>query len=358
METYLVGGAVRDELLQLEVREHDWVVVGSTSAELIAGGFKPVGKDFPVFLHPETREEYALARTERRTGPGHRGFECDTENVTLEQDLKRRDLTINAIAKSADGQLIDPHDGIRDLHERVLRHISPAFREDPLRVLRVARLAAQLSGFGFEIASETLTLMREMVKKGELETLTPERVRLETEKAMTTAAPEVFFQTLEAVGAALILWPDLTILDANRLQTIANRTDDVIYRWTALLCELDQDTLSEFSARYRLSSRLSEFISAALLLLPVWPRHSTNSNEDIVELMYQVDAFRQPERFEQLNAFASLVHPDLATTSDWWRSVHVALADIGRTDVDPSLQGAAIGDAIRAARVQRLEQFS
>src|SRR5918992_1107481 len=178
MQIYLVGGAVRDEILGLPVRERDWVVVGARPEELIAKGFKPVGKDFPVFLHPETNEEYALARTERKTGPGYRGFETlFSPDVTLEQDLERRDLTVNAIAKDPDsGAIIDPFHGERDARERVLRHVSPAFVEDPVRVLRVARFAARFATLGFNVAPETIALMCKIAASGELAALVPERV--------------------------------------------------------------------------------------------------------------------------------------------------------------------------------------
>lgn len=201
IKTYLVGGAVRDELLGLPVSERDWVVVGATAQDMLGAGFTQVGKDFPVFIHPQTGEEYALARTERKTAAGHQGFAFDTRAVTLEEDLKRRDLTLNAIARAADGQLIDPYRGGVDLEARVLRHLSPAFTEDPLRVLRVARFAAQLGAYDFRIAEDTLELMRRMVADGELSTLTKERVWGEIQKALATRYPSRFFGTLQVVGA-------------------------------------------------------------------------------------------------------------------------------------------------------------
>ena len=187
MRVYEVGGAVRDALLGLPVEERDWVVVGASADELTAQGYRRVGKDFPVFLHPRTGEEYALARTERKTAPGYTGFEFDAApTVTLEDDLKRRDLTINAIARAEDGEIVDPWSGRADLAARVLRHVSPAFREDPLRVLRVARFAARFAPLGFTIAAETLELMKEIVAAGEMEALRPERVWQETVKALAT----------------------------------------------------------------------------------------------------------------------------------------------------------------------------
>ena len=202
MRVYEVGGAVRDALLGLPVEERDWVVVGASADELTAQGFRRVGKDFPVFLHPRTGEEYALARTERKTAPGYTGFEFDaTPTVTLEQDLERRDLTINAIARNEGGEIIDPWSGRADLEARVLRHVSPAFREDPLRVLRVARFAARFAPLGFTIAPATLTLMREIVAAGEMEALRPERIWQETVKAFATERPDVYFETLRGCQA-------------------------------------------------------------------------------------------------------------------------------------------------------------
>ncbi len=208
--TYLVGGAVRDELLGLAPKERDWVVVGSKPEELIARGFRQVGASFPVFLHPDSSEEYALARTERKQGHGYHGFTVDFHpGVTLEEDLARRDLTVNAIARGADGELIDPFGGQRDLQDRVLRHVSEAFSEDPLRVLRVARFAARFAPLGFTVHASTLALMREMVTSGELQHLVPERVWAEIEKALSAAEPAVFIEVLRACGALAVILPEV-----------------------------------------------------------------------------------------------------------------------------------------------------
>lgn len=210
MKTYLVGGAVRDALLGRPVVERDWVVVGATAEEMLVAGFTRVGNDFPVFLHPKTREEYALARTERKSGRGHGGFVCDfSPDITLEGDLLRRDLTINAMAQADDGSLIDPYGGQADLAARLLRHVSPAFREDPLRVLRVARFAARYADYGFRIAEETLALMATIVAEGELDHLTPERVWKETERALGENHPQVFFQVLRDCGGLAALFPEI-----------------------------------------------------------------------------------------------------------------------------------------------------
>ncbi|KHS84770.1 multifunctional CCA addition/repair protein [Pectobacterium brasiliense] len=210
MKIYLVGGAVRDSLLGLPVTEKDWVVVGATPENLLAQGYQQVGKDFPVFLHPVSRDEYALARTERKSGKGYTGFVCHAApDVTLEQDLLRRDLTINAIARTERGDLIDPYHGRRDLENRVLRHVSDAFSEDPLRVLRVARFAARFAHLGFQIAEETMALMQKMAHEGELAYLTPERVWKETEKTLGTSSPDVYFQVLRDCGALAVLFPEI-----------------------------------------------------------------------------------------------------------------------------------------------------
>src|SRR5580692_2363603 len=202
MQVYLVGGAVRDALLGLPVKERDWVVVGGTRDELLAQKFREVGRDFPVFLHPESHEEYALARLERKVSPGYRGFAVEFgPEVTLEEDLARRDLTINAIAQSGDGSLLDPYGGRHDLKARLLRHVSPAFVEDPVRILRVARFAARFAPLGFRVAPETAALMRSMVERGEAAALVPERVWQETEKALRESAASVFFQVLRECGA-------------------------------------------------------------------------------------------------------------------------------------------------------------
>ena len=213
MNTYLVGGAVRDELLGKPVTDRDWVVVGSTPEAMLEQGYRPVGKDFPVFLHPDTHEEYALARTERKTAPGYHGFTFNTDvSVTLEEDLERRDLTINAMARDANGKLIDPYNGKRDLDDRILRHVSDAFLEDPVRILRVAKFMARLSPMGFRVADETRELMSAMVASGEVDNLVAERVWQEMQAAMLSDKPRVFFETLADTGALKIILPEVDAL--------------------------------------------------------------------------------------------------------------------------------------------------
>ncbi|KJG28716.1 multifunctional CCA addition/repair protein [Photobacterium angustum] len=213
MQTYLVGGAVRDTLLNLTVTDKDWVVVGTTPEAMLAAGFEQIGSDFPVFLHPKTKQEHALARTERKSGHGYTGFICySAPDVTLEQDLQRRDLTINAIAQAPTGELIDPYHGQQDLHDKILRHVSSAFSEDPLRVLRVARFAARFAHLGFTVAPETISLMQEMVISGELESLTPERVWKEWEKSLSSDDPQVFLTVLRQCGALSVVMPEIDAL--------------------------------------------------------------------------------------------------------------------------------------------------
>jgi len=213
MRVYLVGGAVRDRLLGLPVRERDWVVVGATPEELTRQGYLSVGREFPVFLHPQTHEEYALARLERKVAPGYRGFTTQfSPDVTLEEDLRRRDLTINAMAEGEAGDLIDPYNGQADLGARLLRHVSEAFVEDPVRILRVARFAARFATLGFRVAGETLALMRRMTEAGEVQALVPERVWQETERALGEARPEVFFETLRSCGALAVIYPEIDAL--------------------------------------------------------------------------------------------------------------------------------------------------
>ena len=213
MDIYLVGGAVRDQLLGRAVVDRDWVVVGATPEDMLAAGYKAVGKDFPVFLHGQTKEEYALARTERKTGRGYHGFAFHADpGVTVEQDLERRDLTINAIAQREDGSLVDPFGGVADIASRTLRHVSDAFIEDPVRLLRVARFAARYAPLGFRVADETMALMRRMVDDGEIDHLVPERVWAETRKALAEPAPAVFIRVLRESGALRVLFPEVDAL--------------------------------------------------------------------------------------------------------------------------------------------------
>ena len=272
MQVYLVGGAVRDELLGRAVRERDWVVVGATPAELERLGYRAVGRDFPVFLHPETHEEYALARLERKVGPGYRGFVTDfSPAVTLEQDLGRRDLTINAMARDGAGRVIDPHGGQADLGARVLRHVSPAFAEDPVRILRVARFAARFAGLGFTVAPETLALMRTMVDSGEASALVSERVWRELERALGEPAPQRCLEVLRDCGALTVLLPELAgHADAAAawalLRAAAERGAATPVRWAALLAGLPTAQIEALCARLRVPNDYRELALLAARL--------------------------------------------------------------------------------------------
>ena len=323
METYLVGGAVRDKLLGLPVKERDWVVVGSTADAMLALGYQPVGKDFPVFLHPQTKEEYALARTERKTAPGYTGFETNAgPGITLEQDLLRRDLTINAIAEAADGELIDPYGGRADLDNGLLRHVSPAFAEDPVRILRIARFAARFAKRGFHVAHATNQLMRSMVANGEVDHLVPERVWAELVKALATDNPAHFFKVLAACDALQILFPEFTALQKDNtadthgqadltlpvLQQTITQSDDIAIRFAALVCDLDQgmagglkpEALSALCDRHRIPNACRELAVMALQQRGNVQTAGSLAAAQLLDLLTVLDAFRRPERFDQL----------------------------------------------------------
>jgi len=270
MDTYLVGGAVRDRLLGRPHVERDFVVVGATPDELLALGYRAVGKDFPVFLHPDTGEQYALARTERKTGPGYYGFATRfSPDVTLEQDLARRDLTVNAMAQDASGEIIDPYGGRHDLEARVLRHVSPAFVEDPLRVLRVARFAARFAPLGFTVAPETLELMRTIVASGEIEALVPERVWVETERALGESSPGTYLEVLRACGALAAILPEVDVLfGVPQPERWHPEIDTGIHTLQVLdvAAELSPDTTVRFAA-------LVHDVGKGLTPRSEWPRH-------------------------------------------------------------------------------------
>ena len=341
MKTYVVGGAVRDELLGLPLQDKDYVVVGATPEEMVREGFKPVGKDFPVFLHPETHEEYALARTERKSGRGYKGFTVHAApDVTLEDDLRRRDLTINAMAKALDGSLIDPFQGKKDLEAGVLRHVSEAFAEDPVRILRVARFAAR---FGFEVAPETLELMKRMVASGEADYLVPERVWQELSRGLAEPHPERMFAVLEACALAEKLFnglqpiPQLLVRAAQANASVPVRF--AVIAWphqepeVAAVCERlkapnDVRELALLACRNRIALRAAPLATPAALL----------------ELLKRTDALRRPERFAELLEVARLASVDLDT-----RRLKRALA--AATGVDA---GAIAARASSPAEIPRL----
>jgi tRNA nucleotidyltransferase (CCA-adding enzyme) len=338
MQVYLVGGAVRDALLGLAVKERDWVVVGGTRDELLRMKYREVGRDFPVFLHPDSREEYALARLERKVSPGYRGFAVEFgPEVTLEEDLARRDLTINAIAQSADGTLVDPHGGERDLRARVLRHVSPAFIEDPVRVLRVARFAAHFAPLGFQVAPETLALMRAMVERGEVDALVAERVWQETEKALRETKASEFFRVLRECGALGRIYPEIDALfgvpqppewhpeidtgvhTLMVLDQAALLSSDIKVRFAALVHDLGKGTtppeqwpghrgheersvslIEALAERLRLPGDYRELSVIVARYHGNVHRAAELKPSTILEFFERADAFRRPARFAQV----------------------------------------------------------
>jgi len=311
MKSYVVGGAVRDGLLGLPVADRDWVVVGATPEEMTAKGFRAVGKDFPVFLHPQTQEEYALARTERKSGRGYKGFTVyATPEVTLEEDLRRRDLTINAMARGEDGALIDPFGGARDLEAGVLRHVSDAFREDPVRILRVARFAAR---FDFRVAAETLVLMREMVEAGEVEDLVSERVWQEFARGLVEPHPQRMLEVLEECGALAHLLPPLR-LDAGLREALARAaaaSAPLPVRFTVLTARLEEPALRSLSERLRAPNEVRELALTYCRCRDGLRRAAEGSAGELLETLKRADALRRPERFAELLAAARIADPGL-----------------------------------------------
>ncbi len=297
MEIYLVGGAVRDDLLHRKVTERDWLVVGATPKQMLALGYQPVGKDFPVFLHPKTKEEYALARTERKSGRGYTGFQvCAAPEVTLEQDLKRRDLTINAIAQAENGQLIDPFGGLDDLKRKLLRHVSPAFTEDPVRVLRLARFAARYAPLGFTIAPETQSLLEQMVSSGEVDHLVPERVWQETVKALSEDKPSVFFQALRECGALARIMPELDALFGVPQPPEHHPEIDT---GVHVLMVLDQASQLTSDPETRFAALMHD-LGKALTPTADWPHHYRHEHLGIKPLDSLCRRLRAPKRYQQL----------------------------------------------------------
>ncbi|QEY26026.1 multifunctional CCA addition/repair protein [Neisseria zalophi] len=333
MKTYLVGGAVRDRLLNLPVTDRDWVVVGADAAEMMAAGFRPVGKDFPVFLHPQSQEEYALARTERKTAKGYAGFDFYAEkDVTLEQDLMRRDLTINAMAQDSDGLIIDPFGGQHDLQHKVLRHVSPAFAEDPVRILRTARFAAR---YDFEVAPETMILMRQMVENGEVDALVAERVWQELAKGLMEPKPVRMFEVLRACGALKVLLPEVDALfgvpqradyhpeidcgihTMMVLQYAADSGLTLPERYAALLHDLGKaltpadilprhhghdmagvEPVRTVNARWKVPKACAELAELVCRWHIIFHSVGELKPATVLKTLKKVDAFRRPQRFE------------------------------------------------------------
>jgi len=299
MKVYLVGGAVRDKLLGLPIKEKDWVVVGATPREMLRQGFKKVGRDFPVFLHPKTHEEYALARTERKTGKGYTKFTCHADpSVTLEDDLKRRDLTINAMAKEPRGKLIDPYHGRRDLKKKILRHVSQAFVEDPVRILRVARFASRFGDF--KVHPQTNKLMKEMLASGEVDALVPERVWQELERALKEQYPERFFVVLKNCQVLPKLFPEIAsnvtnIKKALKEAVVLDKSS--VVRFAAMMFNLDKKEITSFCKRYRIPNAYREL---SLLVVRLKDDLSLLSKDakGLVALLEYADAYRKLERLK------------------------------------------------------------
>ena len=399
MKVFEVGGAVRDTLLERAVHEHDWVVVGSRAEELLRRGYKPVGKDFPVFLHPETGEQYALARTERKVGPGYHGFSFDTSaEVTLEEDLGRRDLTINAMARDADGTLIDPYGGRKDLQKRLLRHVSEAFAEDPLRIFRVARFAARFKELGFTVAAETMELMRGMVAVGEANALKPDRVWQETEKALAELHPEVYFEVLRGCNALAVIFPEIEALfgvpqpakwhpeidtGVHTLMALAMATslsESVAVRFAVLTHDLGkaespQRSLPKHRGHEersvtilrRLCSRLPVPRRYRELAVAVARHHgSVHRAEElkpstVYKLIEAVDAVRRPERFENfLLACEADARGRLGLENRPYpqaqalRTALDAALKVRVEDLEGAAQGPALGERLRERRIEAI----
>jgi tRNA nucleotidyltransferase (CCA-adding enzyme) len=398
MRVYLVGGAVRDRLLGLPVRERDWVVVGAEPEELERSGYLPVGREFPVFLHPETREEYALARLERKVAPGYRGFTTQSSpEVTLEEDLKRRDLTINAMAESEQGELIDPYGGRADLAARVLRHVSESFAEDPVRILRAARFAARFTALGFRVADETLELMRRMAAAGEVSALVPERVWQETERALGAAHPEVFFETLRACGALAVIFPEIDalygvpqpprwhpeidtgvhVMLALRYAAQANASSAV--RFAVLAHDLGKartprELWPSHHGHEEAGVALIEGLAARLKvpaafreLAVLTARQHTNVHRalelkpaTVLTLLEKSDAFRRPQRFAQLLAACEAdsrgrtgKEREPYPQADYLRATLAAAAAVTLSEAERAgRKGAAIGEELRRRRLE------
>jgi tRNA nucleotidyltransferase (CCA-adding enzyme) len=404
VKIFLVGGAVRDQMLGRTVTERDWVVTGATPAQMTEQGFRPVGQDFPVFLHPDTAEEYALARTERKQGHGYHGFVFNTDpSVTIEQDLARRDLTINAMARSSDGNLVDPYGGRQDLKARWLRHVSPAFAEDPLRVLRVARFAARYHWLGFRVAPETLDLMTALARSGELQHLTPERVWKEVSRALMEPSPSVFFATLEQCQALAEIMPELQALRGVPQPAAHHPEIDTL---THQYLVLEQCAKMQLSLTPRFAALVHDLGKAATPKSE-WPQHIAHEKRS-VDLARQVarrwrvpndcrdlgvlvaeyhthchralelkpatvwkvfralDLNRKPERLEQFldaceadargrTGFEQRPYPQSAFLRGAARAA--SAVDVGALR-EQGHEGKALGEAIEKARIQQIREYS
>lgn len=355
LNVYRVGGAVRDALLGRPVVDNDWVVVGATPEMMRQRGFKPVGRDFPVFLHPDTAEEFALARTERKSGHGYSGFEVHASpDVTLEEDLLRRDLTINAIAQSTQGELTDPFDGQGDIEKRLLRHISSAFSEDPLRVLRTARFLARYASLGFSIAAETKALMRQVSQCGELEHLAAERVWVETEKALGEPNPEAYFDTLKECDALTVWWPELVGEPlAKGLAALAqvpahSALPMAHWRYAQLVSPLSEEQREMLAERLKLPNAVAQLARHTALTQALLGTSINSAN--VLQWLERLDSVRKPAQAEEQLALIKVLAPgELASLR---RAFEAFRAVNPQALIAEGYQGAALGEALRQRRGQ------
>lgn len=359
MKTYLVGGAVRDKLINYPFHERDWVVVGATPDEMLTQGYQQVGKDFPVFLHPQSKEEYALARTERKTAPGYKGFHCfSSPEVTLEEDLKRRDLTINAIAEDDDGTLIDPYGGQHDLQHKLLRHVSDAFIEDPLRVLRVARFSARYAHLGFTVAPETEQLMQKISESDELSALPAERIWKEMQRALNEASPEQFFMTLQRANALEKLMPELSNLPHQTFALLGEATqfeNNALGRFALLFFDMDSASAEQACSRLKCPS---EYKDIALLISRLGQKyHQPIENADnLLSLIEQLDPFRREQRFERFLQYCEL-HFEQRRTSEQLRKAYQICNSVSAAQLaKEGLTGKAIAVTLRQRRLAAITE--
>lgn len=352
MEIFLVGGAVRDELLGKPVKERDWVVVGSTPEEMLAKGYQPVGKDFPVFLHPKTHEEYALARTERKTGKGYKGFHFyATPEVTLIEDLIRRDLTINAMAKNiVTGEIIDPHEGQKDLALKRLRHVSAAFSEDPVRILRIARFACVLPDF--HVHPETNVLMQHMVQSGEINALVPERIWKEFSRALICEKPQRFFEVLKNCDALGVLFREFkNELHLSALNTAVTMNAPATVRFAVLLHHLSRDDMQAICKRFRVPSEFSELA----LLISKYLNHYHDLNpkeaEQLLFILKSIDAFRRPERFMEWMMACHIIYEKQNHSETLLRALKAAKQVDIQHLIEEKVEGKAFADRLHALQL-------
>jgi tRNA nucleotidyltransferase (CCA-adding enzyme) len=366
MKTYLVGGAVRDQLLNFPYHEKDWVVVGSSPEEMIALGYTPVGKDFPVFLHPKTHEEYALARTERKIASGYTGFTFHTDaSVTLEEDLQRRDLTINAIAKNNDGDIIDPYQGQQDIQHRLLRHVSSAFNEDPVRILRVARFMARYHHLGFTVADETMQHMQEMVTQEETKHLVAERVWQECDKALTEKNPEYFFSLLKECCALNDIFPSFAehalLPCLLKLNAACQLSTHKTIRFAAFCFPLPYGNIEKTHAYLATPNEYKELSLLTKVHYSHYASPQTWTPQLLSDFFQKTDALRKPERFQHILTTCQSIHQSEGNSHDNRQLLLNAFTAYKNVDhqslIKQGFKKAALGEAIKEKRMEQLNQW-